>query len=292
MADPLIVTGRVGEPFSLTVEEGKVREFAAATHQPDDGVRPRRSPVTFLASSALWMAPENNAWHGIERDLRRVLHGEQEFLLPHGPLPVGTTLVARQRIDATYEKQGSRGTMTFTEIVTEFAADPIGSPVAVMRATSITLEHPPPAAGPSASAAEPSVPDAPPGHRLIATVVEPPLTVTDFVRYQGASGDFNPIHHDTEFARSAGYPGPFAVGMLTAGIAAAVTIGSGGRDLGAVRRYTTRWKSPAWPGEALSYHVYERLGTTDLYTHVVRPTGETHLQAWTAFAAGPDPARP
>ena len=29
-----------------------------------------------------------------------------------------------------------------------------------------------------------------------------PLTRTDFVRYQGASGDFNPIHHDDEFAKS------------------------------------------------------------------------------------------
>lgn len=27
-----------------------------------------------------------------------------------------------------------------------------------------------------------------------------PLKVTDFVRYQGASGDMNPIHHDSAFA--------------------------------------------------------------------------------------------
>ena len=31
-----------------------------------------------------------------------------------------------------------------------------------------------------------------------------PITRTDMVKYQGASGDFNPIHHDEEFARSAG----------------------------------------------------------------------------------------
>ena len=37
-----------------------------------------------------------------------------------------------------------------------------------------------------------------------------PLTRTDFVRYQGASGDFNPIHHDEEFAQAAGLP----VGVL------------------------------------------------------------------------------
>ena len=56
------------------------------------------------------------------------------------------------------------------------------------------------------------------------TAAEPrdfgPLTRTDFVRYQGASGDFNPIHHDEEYAKSAGFPTVFSVGMLQAGILA------------------------------------------------------------------------
>ena len=46
---------------------------------------------------------------------------------------------------------------------------------------------------------------------------EPPLTIQNFVQYQGASGDLNPIHYDTAFAQAAGYPGPFAVGMHQAG---------------------------------------------------------------------------
>ena len=29
-----------------------------------------------------------------------------------------------------------------------------------------------------------------------------PLTRTDLVRYQGASGDMQPVHHDEEFARA------------------------------------------------------------------------------------------
>jgi acyl dehydratase len=36
-----------------------------------------------------------------------------------------------------------------------------------------------------------------------------PVTRTDFVRYQGASGDMNPIHHDETFARAAGYEAPW-----------------------------------------------------------------------------------
>lgn len=44
-----------------------------------------------------------------------------------------------------------------------------------------------------------------------------PVTMTDIVRYQGASGDLNPMHHDDELARSAGFPAAFSVGMLAAG---------------------------------------------------------------------------
>lgn len=40
-----------------------------------------------------------------------------------------------------------------------------------------------------------------------------PIKQMDLVRYAGASGDFNPIHNDVEFAKSAGLPGTIAHGM-------------------------------------------------------------------------------
>jgi len=43
------------------------------------------------------------------------------------------------------------------------------------------------------------------GEELPPVVVEH-LSRTDLVRYAGASGDFNPIHHDEEFAHMAGQP--------------------------------------------------------------------------------------
>ncbi|MGH7899426.1 MAG: MaoC/PaaZ C-terminal domain-containing protein, partial [Candidatus Binatia bacterium] len=36
------------------------------------------------------------------------------------------------------------------------------------------------------------------------------LSRTDIVKYAGASGDFNPIHHDQTFAESARYPTVFS----------------------------------------------------------------------------------
>ena len=49
------------------------------------------------------------------------------------------------------------------------------------------------------------------------------------VRYAGASGDFNPIHIDEEFARAVGLPGRILHGLWTmAQVARCVTEGAGG----------------------------------------------------------------
>ena len=48
-------------------------------------------------------------------------------------------------------------------------------------------------------------------------LVKPPVKQIQLTRYAGASGDFNPIHQDDEFARAAGMGGVFAHGMLSMG---------------------------------------------------------------------------
>jgi acyl dehydratase len=63
----------------------------------------------------------------------------------------------------------------------------------------------------------------------------PELTVTPdrflTVRYAGASGDFNPIHIDEEFARSVGLPGRILHGLWSmAQVARAQTEAAGGPD--------------------------------------------------------------
>jgi acyl dehydratase len=51
------------------------------------------------------------------------------------------------------------------------------------------------------------------------------------VRYAGASGDFNPIHVDDEFARSVGLPGRILHGLWTmAQVARAQTEAAGGPE--------------------------------------------------------------
>jgi len=77
-----------------------------------------------------------------------------------------------------------------------------------------------------------------------------PITRTDIVRYAGASGDFNPIHHDEPFARSAGLPSVMAHGMLSAGILASFVTRWFGA--GSVRRFKMRFRERVWPGDVLS----------------------------------------
>lgn len=123
-----------------------------------------------------------------------------------------------------------------------------------------------------------------------APFVDKPLTVTDFVRYQGASGDMNPIHHDSSFAARAGYPTPFAVGMLQAGV-----LGTYATDwLGArnVRRFKVQFREQAWPGDVLTYSgriaaVREEGGERliDVELACTRQTGGTHLLGWATFVA-------
>jgi acyl dehydratase len=87
------------------------------------------------------------------------------------------------------------------------------------------------------------------GDALPPVVVEN-LTRTDLVRYAGASGDFNPMHHDEEFARMAGNPTVFGHGMLTAGfVARCVTDFVGVENL---RRYKVRFATRVWPGDTIT----------------------------------------
>ena len=66
-----------------------------------------------------------------------------------------------------------------------------------------------------------------PGDEIPALEVTPDRYLT--VRYAGASGDFNPIHIDEEFAKQVGLPGKILHGLWTmAQVARALTEAAGG----------------------------------------------------------------
>ena len=77
------------------------------------------------------------------------------------------------------------------------------------------------------------------------------LTRTQIVQYAGASGDFNPIHHDEPFAtKAAGYPSVFAHGMLTMGLTGRLLTDWLGD--GVLRSFGVRFVRQVWPGDTLT----------------------------------------
>lgn len=102
---------------------------------------------------------------------------------------------------------------------------------------------------------EPTVPDPVRAGDLQAGDTAPEVTVgplkrNDFVRYAGASGDFNPIHYDESYARATGNPGVFGQGMFTAGIAAHTVADWLG--LAAIRTFEVRFQSRVWPEDMIT----------------------------------------
>lgn len=88
------------------------------------------------------------------------------------------------------------------------------------------------------------------GETRQAVVVED-LRRTRIVQYAGASGDFNPLHTDEVYAsRAAGYPGVFAHGMLTMGMAGRVVTDWVGVE--ALTGFGARFKAQVWPGDTLT----------------------------------------
>ncbi len=77
-----------------------------------------------------------------------------------------------------------------------------------------------------------------------------PITRELLVRYAGASGDYNPIHYDDDYARSLGLPGVIAHGMLIMGLAVGAirqTAPLGSR----LEQYGVRFRAVVEPNQTL-----------------------------------------
>lgn len=70
-------------------------------------------------------------------------------------------------------------------------------------------------------------------------------------RYAGASGDFNPIHLDADFARAVGLPRTILHGLYCVGLIARASIDAAGGDPRALRRMRLQFRAMAFPEEEI-----------------------------------------
>jgi acyl dehydratase len=92
------------------------------------------------------------------------------------------------------------------------------------------------------------------------------------VQYAGASGDFNPIHWNPEFAESVGLPGVIGHGMLSMAIAARAVSDFAG-DPAAIKRLRVRFSAMIQPSQTLT--IKGEVASTEGGTAHLTFSGET-----------------
>jgi acyl dehydratase len=116
------VIGKEYAPYVVTVERGKIKEFARAIGDlnpfyMDDGVGQASewgdviAPPTF-ATTFRDEAASEALLRDLGTDVSRLLHGEQEFELVR-PIQPGQTYLCRTKVLDVYEKTGKSGAMAF-----------------------------------------------------------------------------------------------------------------------------------------------------------------------------------
>jgi acyl dehydratase len=70
-------------------------------------------------------------------------------------------------------------------------------------------------------------------------------------RYAGASGDFNPIHIDPEFAKAVGLPSNILHGLYSMGLVARANAALAGGDPRALKRLTVQFRGMGMPEQEI-----------------------------------------
>jgi acyl dehydratase len=140
------ILGKEYPPYAVTVERGKIKEFARAIGDLnpfylDDGVGRASpwgdviAPPTFAISFRHEVADSSALLRDLSVDISRVLHGEQEFEFFRQLTP-GETYLCRTKVLDIYEKTGRSGPLAF--VVRETAVtDRTNEIVATMRQVTV-----------------------------------------------------------------------------------------------------------------------------------------------------------
>ena len=139
------VIGKESPPFVVTVERGKIKEFARAIGDDnpaylDDRVGEASEWGDIVAPPTFMTTFRDGADSGaflkeLGTDISRILHGEQEFEI-FRPIRPGETFTCRSRVTDVYEKTGRSGPMAFVQRETS-VTDTTNEVVAFIRSVTV-----------------------------------------------------------------------------------------------------------------------------------------------------------
>lgn len=197
---------------------------------------------------AVPMLPDMLNLPGMDVDLTRLLHGEQELQL-HGVLPVAAEVCTSATVSDVSDK-GS-GALVVLEAVTRDAHS--AQPLCTNRFSAFARGEG--GFGRPASRPSPIVPEKP---TRAADVEIACTTLPQQALLYRLSGDMNPIHADPDFARRGGFHQPILHGLCSYGIVCkAVVDGVLGGDVSRVLSYRARFAGVVYPGETVVARMWE-----------------------------------
>lgn len=271
------IIGLQGPVYDVEIERGRIRQFAKSIYAFDPAYLEAERPVvppTFLIMSGhhygyiLARAPKDSAFGRIDEDFRTCADGGEEFVF-HAPLPrAGDRLTASTVMHDFKQRQGRRGGRLRIYVTRTAFHAPDGTHVADWYEHNVKTAHSPVQAVDDARVRDrPFFMKGDPRNQFDRVprqgwddlavgegpgeVVMPPLTITDIVAYQFASGEDGPTHHDDGAARACGYPCAYSMGMLHGGAMATYAVNWLGPEN--VRRFGCRFVEMQFPGDVMAY---------------------------------------
>ena len=208
-------------------------------------------------------------------DVVRLLHGEQdmEFVRPIRP---GDRITATARV-ASIETKATGETLIIEIDATNQNDEKVNRTLfnAFIRGGG--------RGGSDAKVAEPQR-----GEPLFAVAQQ--IDKDQTYRYKEASGDFNPIHVDENFAKMAGLPGIIVHGLCTMAFTSKVMIDKlCGGDPAGLKRLSVRFSRPVLPGQVITTKVWadgERDTRKIFAFETYNPDGRAVIRGGLAEVAG------
>jgi acyl dehydratase len=200
--------------------------------------------VPTYASVAAWGSGPGH----IDVNRVMVVDGERDITF-HKPMPVKADITADSRVLGVFDKGKDKGAVIRRETILR---DEGGAPLATLVASQFARGDGG-FGGPSEGQPEPhKIPDR-----------KPDMTVDISTRPDQAllyrlCGDRNPLHSDPEFAKRGGFDRPILHGMCTYGLSCRAVLQTyADYDPGAFKQHVTRFSSPVFPGETVSFDLWK-----------------------------------
>lgn len=263
--------------FTYTTRDAIIYALGiGATTQPEDikfvyeGAEDFAVFPTFVVAPGL-LANGINDWPGVKFDLQRVLHGEQ-YIEIFKPLPADGELKSHTRVVDIVDK-GS-GALILANVETYDAHT--GEKLAMQQFATFERGFGN-FGGARTSAAEKAVVPVP--KRSPDAFVEQRTSVDQAALYRQGSGDMNPLHIDSDFAKISGFDRPILHGLCSLGFAVRHVLKQyANNDANRFKAVKVRFSKPVMPGQTLRTEMWKE-GDRIHFQTLVKETGETVLSS-------------